>query len=212
MECHRRKTDHAGLDYHIHVRSQSQPKPEPGGELIEQLAELEHEQWMTWARTLMQSERLSVNRMARWHNSMVPYASLTEENKEHDRTWARKAARLLSSQNVARVLEANECYCGGKNGGHHYACDKFDKSGYVEALEKGNAKLQAALKAQNVGAGEVVVPREPTEEEISAMEMAYLEIIYPDETDFASHPKCREMCKRMYRAAIDAAILAEGKS
>src|SRR3990167_8560150 len=65
---------------------------------------------------------------------------------------------------VGRLLETGECYCGGKNGGHYYSCDKFDKPGYVDALEKGNEKLQARiaeLEAQNVGWG--TVPREPTE-------------------------------------------------
>ena len=59
--------------------------------LIERLAELEHNQWMAWAKRLMETETLSPERIERWKSCMVPYADLTEEMKEFDREWARKA-------------------------------------------------------------------------------------------------------------------------
>ena len=64
-------------------------------EVIESLAELEHEQWMTWADTIMQTEKISDNRFARWASCMIPYADLSEEMKEFDREWARKALAIL---------------------------------------------------------------------------------------------------------------------
>jgi len=64
-------------------------------EIIESLAELEHEQWMTWADTIMQTEKISDNRFARWASCMIPYADLSEEMKEFDREWARKVLAIL---------------------------------------------------------------------------------------------------------------------
>ena len=64
-------------------------------EIIESLAELEHKQWMKWADTIMQTEKISDDRFARWASCMIPYADLSEEMKEHDRVWARKALAIL---------------------------------------------------------------------------------------------------------------------
>jgi len=64
-------------------------------EIIESLAELEHEQWMKWADTIMQTEKISDARFARWASCMISYAELTEEMKEFDREWARKALAIL---------------------------------------------------------------------------------------------------------------------
>jgi len=64
-------------------------------EIIESLAELEHDQWMSWADSIMKSEKISDNRFARWASLMIPYAELSEEMKEHDRVWARRALAIL---------------------------------------------------------------------------------------------------------------------
>jgi len=64
-------------------------------ELLEQLAALEHEQWMEWARSLSESETLSPDRLKRWAEFMVPYDELSEEAKEHDRKWALKVIDLI---------------------------------------------------------------------------------------------------------------------
>ena len=64
-------------------------------EIIEKLAELEHDQWMSWAKSIMQSENISQSRCDRWNSLMIPYADLSEEMKEHDRVWARKVLCLL---------------------------------------------------------------------------------------------------------------------
>jgi hypothetical protein len=64
-------------------------------EIIESLAELEHEQWIQWASTIMQTEKISDGRIARWKDCFKPYAELSEEMKEHDRVWAKKALAIL---------------------------------------------------------------------------------------------------------------------
>lgn len=65
--------------------------------LLERLAELEHQQWWKWAENLMHTEtHISNERIERWKGSMIPYSQLTEENKEHDRIWARKVLEILN--------------------------------------------------------------------------------------------------------------------
>ena len=67
-------------------------------ELIEKLAELEHEQWWEWSNSISTSENISGERIKRWQNCWVPYSDLPEEMKEHDRVWARKVLNIFESQ------------------------------------------------------------------------------------------------------------------
>ena len=62
-------------------------------DLLERLAELEHEQWVAWAREV-QGE-VAPERRERWRAFFVPYGELPEEVKEQDRAWARKVLELL---------------------------------------------------------------------------------------------------------------------
>lgn len=66
-------------------------------ELIEALAELEHEQWVEWSRTIVQQELISAERRERWERYWVPYSELPEDVKEHDRVWARKVVERLGN-------------------------------------------------------------------------------------------------------------------
>ena len=70
--------------------------------LLEKLAELEHEQWIKWSQsiaseiqTLFDMEHFSGSLPARWKKCWVPYSELTEEQKEHDRKWARKVLKVF---------------------------------------------------------------------------------------------------------------------
>jgi hypothetical protein len=74
--------------------------------LLESLAKQEHDQWMDWAKTLMEKEPgLTPERVARWQAYMVPYEELTEEVKEFDRVWARKSLSLLLESMPTHRLE-----------------------------------------------------------------------------------------------------------
>jgi len=75
-------------------------------ELREALAELEHEQWMKWAKNLMERENLSPDRIQRWEQLMIPYSQLTEEQKDQDRVWADKSLALYTEQIDAMIQEA----------------------------------------------------------------------------------------------------------
>lgn len=57
-------------------------------ELLEALAELEHEQWRSWALSILDTEDISRPRRERWELCFKPYSQLTEEQKDQDRAYA----------------------------------------------------------------------------------------------------------------------------
>ena len=67
-------------------------------ELIEQLADLEHEQWAHWTcymLTLLCKDHPELNtdeNVLKWSRQInVKYKDLSEKEKESDREWARKS-------------------------------------------------------------------------------------------------------------------------
>jgi len=64
-------------------------------QIIEDLANLEHEQWWGWAESLMEKEDLSEEREKRWEEFFVPYDELSEEIKDSDREYAKKAYEIM---------------------------------------------------------------------------------------------------------------------
>ena len=64
-------------------------------ELREKVAELEHEQWITWASSIISTEAISKDRIQRWQHLMIPYNQLTEEQKVQDRRWADKVISIF---------------------------------------------------------------------------------------------------------------------
>lgn len=74
----------------------SRKKKKDENPLLEALASLEHEQWMTWAQRIMDSEPISQERRDRWAKFMVPYAQLDEDAKNQDRQWARRALNIMA--------------------------------------------------------------------------------------------------------------------
>jgi hypothetical protein len=71
-----------------------------GQRVLETLAALEHEQWMSWAKAIAPS--LDIEEadaiMPRWNRLWVPYDKLPEEEKEKDRTWARRVLQILNRE------------------------------------------------------------------------------------------------------------------
>lgn len=72
------------------------PLPQPTVPAVERVAAVEHDQWWAWAAKILQEENISPERVDRWLKCMVPYALLTEDQKEHDREWARLALRAAT--------------------------------------------------------------------------------------------------------------------
>jgi len=81
-------------------------------ELREQLAELEHEQWVKWSQNLNNIEKLSPERIERWQKLWIPYSKLTEAEKDQDREWADKVLNLLHShtKEVKEKIESELSY------------------------------------------------------------------------------------------------------
>lgn len=78
-------------------------------ELIEKLANLEHEQWMFWSKDLAEKliaddpqhnrHKIGARVIAKvksWkENYWKPYEELTEEGKDMDREWAEKVLKIV---------------------------------------------------------------------------------------------------------------------
>lgn len=87
-----------GMKYAYENILSRHPVPEqkaPVG-LVEELAGLEHEQWIAWSQQIARTEAISQERLDRWKKCWVPYSKLTEEMKEHDRIWARRIPEIIS--------------------------------------------------------------------------------------------------------------------
>lgn len=124
-------------------------EPAPSeAEIVEQLAALEHEQWMAWAKTLMEKEDLSKSRRERWSLLMEPYSQLSEEMKKHDRAWARKAFALA----IDVIDEIDRELAAAPAGDAKPAGDTglYSEKKLVELVEHANAErddLRAQLAA-----------------------------------------------------------------
>lgn len=71
-------------------------KKEEHDSLLEELSELEHEQWMKWAKDIAKTEKITPERLKRWEEDCFkPYDDLTEKLKEFDREWARKVIAIV---------------------------------------------------------------------------------------------------------------------
>lgn len=66
--------------------------------LVERLAELEHRQWMSWTKYLVENHDIPENLEEKWKKNWMPYEELPEEEKEKDRKWARKAVKRVENR------------------------------------------------------------------------------------------------------------------
>ena len=76
--------------------------------LREQLAELEHEQWCEWSKALAQTETLSPERLQAWRGRWVPFAELSEADKDLDRDYADRVLSLLLKAGLSADEAARE--------------------------------------------------------------------------------------------------------
>jgi len=77
--------------------------------LIEAVAEFEHEQWMAWARNIVDKEPgLSEERKERWRKLFVPYSELSEEMKDADREWARAVGKIFLMAVIGGVFAVSQ--------------------------------------------------------------------------------------------------------
>ena len=68
-------------------------------QLIELLADLEHQQWAHW--TLYMLDNMTDENIERWRKQInTPYSDLSETEKDSDREWARKILEVVEGRNV----------------------------------------------------------------------------------------------------------------
>lgn len=65
-------------------------------ELIERLSQVEHEQWTAWSKSV--ASDVGPERLNAWQSLWVPYEELSDEQKELDRHWARRALAALRAR------------------------------------------------------------------------------------------------------------------
>ena len=66
--------------------------------IIERLAELEHNQWIMWSKAIVKEENLSPERIERWKKLWIPYDFLSENQKEQDRQWAKISYSIFEEE------------------------------------------------------------------------------------------------------------------
>ena len=84
-----------------------QPAQEPVA-LLEALSDLEHQQWIKWAKSIIDSEPISEARKQRWLTMMVDYKDLPDNIQEYDREWARKVMALYTHPHQWQGLTDDE--------------------------------------------------------------------------------------------------------
>lgn len=65
---------------------------------VERLAALEHDQWVYWSKGV--AHEVNPERRERWAKLWVPYSQLSEEEKDKDREWARKAIAIAKGVSI----------------------------------------------------------------------------------------------------------------
>jgi len=67
-------------------------------DLIEALAEIEHDQWIHWSQAV--AGDVADSTRSKWQRSWIAHGELTEQLKEADRVWARKVVTLLRKRGL----------------------------------------------------------------------------------------------------------------
>lgn len=62
----------------------------------EELAKLEHQQWMHWSQYVAENHDIPKDLRAKWEENWKPYEELTEKEKDKDRKWADKAINKIT--------------------------------------------------------------------------------------------------------------------
>ena len=61
----------------------------------EKLADLEHQQWMSWTKYLNANHKIPIELLKKWEKNWKPYSELDEKTKDSDRIWADKIIKEL---------------------------------------------------------------------------------------------------------------------
>jgi len=119
-------------------------KTEIEKELLEKLAELEHEQWQTWRKTIEWRFRRCVPQN---EYTNISYNKLPEKIKEQDRKWARLILKILN-QEISKIRSSCIKEAGFKDADEEIARlqDEYEKALLQTALRKYKEGYNLALK------------------------------------------------------------------
>lgn len=88
------------------LRETLDARAERQAELLERLAQLEHEQWSHWFRYTLQ--HLTPENLERWtKQAHTPYQDLTDAEKEKDRKWARHVMDALKGSASGKEFDVS---------------------------------------------------------------------------------------------------------
>lgn len=131
-------------------------------DILEMLAELEHEQWMAWTKAVAKRGVVGDEQVKKWRVNWVPYRELSNESKEDDRRWARKALARLREARLTKSLKRKPIALNsGGGGGGMQEREEFKPKGKLDdavrarAVVDGHALIQRPEQSQPV-AGRVV--------------------------------------------------------
>lgn len=76
----------------------NQPQFASRDDLVEDIARIEHEQWVHWSKSM--APEVPPATREKWQKSRVDYDQLNDDIKEADRIWARKVVSLLRQRKL----------------------------------------------------------------------------------------------------------------
>lgn len=82
--------------------------PNTHNDLLEELAALEHDQWVEWSKNLADSEPISEPRLNRWEDYWCDYSELEEDVKEKDRELAKDVIEVLHKMPEIEITIHND--------------------------------------------------------------------------------------------------------
>jgi hypothetical protein len=110
------------------------------GELLENLSDLEHQQWSHMMKFFLGLDVQTISKnVLKWNNQAnTDYKDLSEEDKEKDRVFARKVVELIA-QEISKHRDCKVMHDLGKHGKGEMTClDKVLESlGYTKELNGG---------------------------------------------------------------------------
>ena len=82
----------------------------------EELAELEHEQWISWSKYVAEHNDIPKELLEKWEKNWKPYPELDEKTKDSDRIWADKVLKVFrekiqnAQKRIKKKIETIKCW------------------------------------------------------------------------------------------------------
>jgi len=74
-------------------------------DVLEELSDLEHRQWMHWSKYVAENHDIPEELREKWEKNWKPYSDLSEDMKEKDRKWAKKALAVFKETSDGGDME-----------------------------------------------------------------------------------------------------------